>query len=99
LTGAEIVSVGRDQSPCRILRDDEVGPVQDWEVGVIVAVDAPDQPAGYRGFVIATFPSVAIVYKETTRQQWLRVDAALVNAVVSLPDDGYLVLSDARAGR
>ena len=40
----------------------------DWEVGVIAAVNTPEHRAGYRWFVVPTFPRVPIVYTETREQ-------------------------------
>jgi hypothetical protein len=40
----------------------------DWEVGVIAAVDTPEHRAGYRFFVVPTFPRLPIVYTRTREQ-------------------------------
>jgi hypothetical protein len=50
--------------------------MQDWEVGVIAAVDTPEHRAGYRWFVVPIFPRVPIVYTET-REQAQRIVAEL----------------------
>jgi hypothetical protein len=42
--------------------------VQDWEVGVIAAVDTPEHRAGYRWFVTPTLFREPIAYTETREQ-------------------------------
>jgi hypothetical protein len=42
--------------------------VQDWDVGVIAAVDTPEHQAGYRFFVVPTFPRVPVKYTKTREE-------------------------------
>jgi hypothetical protein len=47
----------------------------DWEVGCIAAVDTPEHRAGYRWFVVPTFPRVPIFYTETREEAKAIVEA------------------------